>query len=109
MKTIFLLFFFTSTSQNPFHYSHSEDFPLFSEPQIISLLLQKASPLLGFKTKGRGQVGVREGGRKREGGREAGVLEDRRRRKEIHGGKKKEGQAEGKRPERERERERETR
>lgn len=51
-----------SASQNPFHYSHSKDFPLFSEPQIISLLLQKATPLLGFKTKGQGQVGWREGG-----------------------------------------------
>lgn len=53
---------FSSTSHNPFHYSHSKDFPLFSEPQIISPLLQKATPLLGFKTKGQGQAGGREGG-----------------------------------------------
>lgn len=45
----------------PFYYSHSEDFPLFSEPQIISLSLQKATPQLGFRTKGQGQVGWREG------------------------------------------------
>lgn len=59
MKTFFYLIFL-STSQNPFHYSHSEDFPLFSEAQIISPLLQKATPLLGFKTKGQGQAGWEE-------------------------------------------------
>lgn len=35
---------------------------MFSEPQIISPLLQKATPLLGFKTKGQGQEGWEEGG-----------------------------------------------
>lgn len=45
----------------PFYYSHGGDFPLFSEPQIISLSLQKATPQLGFRTKGQGQVGWREG------------------------------------------------
>lgn len=48
--------------KTPFHYSHSKDFPLFCEPQIISPLLQKATLLLGFKTKGQGQAGREEGG-----------------------------------------------
>lgn len=64
--------------KNPFHYSRSEDFPLFSETQIISLLLQKATPLLGFKTKGRGAGGVQGRGWQRTDGEERRYTEKKR-------------------------------
>lgn len=87
---VFRFFFF-----HPCHFSHSSDFPLFSGLLIISLLLQKATPLLGFKTKGWGQEGG-AGGRGSRGQKEKKAHTPRKKGKDKDGGDR-EGEAGAKR------------
>lgn len=69
--------------KNPFYYSHSEDLPLFSEPQIIFAVASEGDSVTWLpEPKGQGQVGGVGGAR---GGCMEGTVEDRWKEREVRG------------------------
>lgn len=66
---VFLKNSFHPPRKNPFYYACSEDFLLFSAPQIISPLLQKNDSFAGLWNQGTGDGGSWAGRRKRGQGK----------------------------------------